>query len=251
MNKKISFSLSALVIIMLASFVFLNYDEIISGGISGEVTSTRLVIISEANVSCNTTFVQGWNLVSFPCISDDLEVSLVMDCLYVMENVTVEVNGTNGTNYTTELQPVTVTYDSVKWYDPSTPDDPWRSYNPDLPTWAIQDLSMISRRYGYWIYVDENASFYLENPLASPTLTSLDPGWNLLGYPNQTMTPINYTYGELIPNFDYVYMYNASEADWKQWTWNTGWPSDQDLNYSYPYYGYWIYMFTNDLITII
>ena len=75
-------------------------------------------------------------------------------------------------------------------------------------------------------------------------------GWNLIGYPSFTMKKVNDTFNDIIPNFDYVYLYNASEPDWKMWTWNNSLSSDQDLNYTVPNYGYWVYITADDTLVI-
>lgn len=43
---------------------------------------------------------------------------------------------------------------AVFYYEPSTENDQWRSYNPSLPGWAVQDLSMMSRRKGYVLFMN-------------------------------------------------------------------------------------------------
>lgn len=230
MSKKLTYTLSFLVVLILASFIYLNFDEIMKAPsiIGHPLVSTRLVIVV-TNVSiCNTTFEEGWNLVSFPCLKDDMDIDIFLS------------NLSSG-------------YQSIRYYNPNTPNDPWKTYNPNVPSWVIHDLPDISRREGYWINFDNYTSFYLNNSMATPTLIDLFPGWNLIGYPSNVIRKINDTFYLIIPNFRYVYLYNASEPSdyWKEWTWNTTlFPSNQDLNYTFRYYGYWIYMNTTDMLLI-
>ncbi len=230
MSKKLSITLSILTVLIIASFIYLNFDEIIKAPsiIGHPLMSTRLVIVTANESICNTTFEQGWNLVSFPCLKNDMDIDLF-------------------------LSNITVGYQSVRYYTPSTPNDPWKSYNPNVPSWVVNDLQDFSRRDGYWINFYNYTGFYINNTLATPTLIDLLPGWNLIGYPSRIVRKVNDTFYQIIPSFAYVHLYNASEPSdyWKEWTWNTTlYPSNQDLNYTVLYYGYWIYMNNSDTLII-
>jgi hypothetical protein len=230
MTKRQAIALSILTVLIMFSYVYLNFNEITGKpSITGYgLISTRLVIISENETFCNMTFEQGWNLVSFPCISDDVSIDIFL----------ADLNNR---------------YQSIRYYTPADASDPWKTYNPNLPSWVVHDLTDLSRKEGYWIYLDTVTDFYINNTLATPSLMNLIPGWNLVGYPSRTVRKINDTFGQIIPNFHYVYLYNASDTgdQWKQWTWNTTlYPSNQDLNYTVSYYGYWIYMSNPDTLII-
>jgi len=230
MNKKLSIILSVLVIAIISSYFIMYYDEILyNPSITGKpLISTRIVIISETEVMCNFTFAPGWNLVSFPCIAKDIDVS-------------------------TLLLGLQRPYASIRFYDPTDANDPWKSYNPNLSAEYINDLSDLSRREAYWLYLYNYTPFYINSSLATPTLIDLSTGWNMIGYPSTVARPINDTFGQVIPDFDYVYKYNASDLTdpWKEWTWNTSlYPSAQDLNYTNPYFGYWVYMFKPGTIIV-
>ncbi len=230
MTKKTAKILSVLTIIIMLCYVFMNFSEIFGTPVftGWPIISTRLVITSKSATFCNMTLEPGWNLVSFPCLSDPLDIDFMMS-------------------------PLNNSYDSLRFYNPADSDDPWKSYNPDLPSWVRHDLGEISRARGYWIYVEGNATeYYLNGNLSTPTLIDLEDGWNLIGYPSRSIRKVNDTFGSLVPNFHYVHLYNASETDkWKEWTWNTTlYPSNQDLNYTLLYHGYWIYMSTTDTLVI-
>src|SRR4030042_4045304 len=163
MNKKLILLLSGFVIFIIITYGILTFGGLLKGGITGyQILSTRLVILVENPNECNITMESGWNLVSFPCITTDTGLTLFL--LNISNN-----------------------YDSIKFYDPNSPVDPWKSYSPNLPSWVIQDLSTISRRNGYWIYIENKTKFYLNNSLVTPTLFTLIPGWNLISYPSQTI----------------------------------------------------------------
>ena len=226
--NKFHYTLLGLVMLMILVYGALNFTEIMDiTSISGKaLINTRLVITQKIDVDCNMSLEQGWNLVSFPCISNAISPGIFL------ENLSE--------------------YQDLRFYSAIDSNDPWKAYNPNLPSWVVQDLSEISRASGYWIYLSNESLFLVSNELATPTVLDVYEGWNLLGYPNQTVRFINDTFGHLIPNFDYVYMYNASDSSdpWKQWTWNSSLTSNQDFNYTSPNYGYWIYMINDDTYVV-
>jgi len=224
--KKTTIAMSLLVLVMMSSIIIINFNEIVEfASITGlPIMSTRLVILSVENTSCNMSFYEGWNFVSFPCISDPVDI---------------------GTFFTQFPE-----YEYVRHYDADSLGDPWKSYNPSLPSWAVQDLSEFSRADGYWISVNNDSRFYLENELGIPTLMDLKTGWNMIGNPSRDIREFNDSFFTLIPDWDYVLAYNASEPDWKEYTWNTSLPSNQDLNETHPGYGYWIFMLDEDTLVI-
>jgi len=215
--KKTTIAVSLLILVMVSSIIIVNFNEIVEfASITGwQVMSTRLVIVTAESSNCNITFYNGWNLVSFPCINSPISITNFF------------------TNYS-ELE-------SVRYYDAADPNDPWKSYNPNLPSWVVHDLSSFSRTKGYLVDVNNDSGFYIENDLGRPTIVPLSTGWNMIGYPAKDIRQINDTFDTLIPDYDYVLLYNASESDWKEYTWNTSLPSDQDLNETHPEYGYWVF----------
>jgi len=225
MNKRLTLGIIVLLVAVISLFL-LKYGKFLSGITGYQIMPTRLVIIKQNASACNMTFYEGWNFVSFPCLSTDAEVS------FFLQNLS--------------------NYQSVRYYNPNDPTDPWKSYNPGLPSWAVQDLNRISRKGAYWITVQNTTRFYMAGLLATPSLYDLVTGWNMIGYPSWIEQSINATFGQLIPNFDYIYIYNASDPSdqWKQYTWNSSLPSDQDLNDTQIYYGYWIFMNNPDTLVI-
>ena len=225
--KKLSITLSALTILIMFSYVFLNFSDIITNpSVTGKpIVNTTLYVYTFNESICNQRFEDGWNLVSFPCLANDLPTDLVFQDLNVSFNLRTYIAS-----------------DSV---------DPWKGYNPSLPSWVINDLSDVSRESGYWVYVTNTTLFVFNNSLRTPTSIALVPGWNLVGYPSRSDQDMDSTFNQLIPNFDYVYLYNASDTDkWKEYTWNSSLPSNQDLNYTVRYYGYWIFMLNADTLLI-
>ncbi|NTV22929.1 MAG: hypothetical protein HGA85_00950 [Nanoarchaeota archaeon] len=213
MRPSIMFSAVAAAILTMLAFSL--YNPIITGM---PVLDTTLTVVTTINNSCNLTLEEGWNLVSFPCITTDAPI------LSYLGNYTSAIN-------------------SVWYYDATSSADPWKSYNPSLPGYAIQDLSTLSRRSAYWINAKSRTDILIVSELFTPTAYSLSRGWNLVGYPSTAAKLVNETFQALEPDYDYILSFNASDIDtWKIYTWNSSLVSDQDLIYASPYGGYWIYM---------
>jgi hypothetical protein len=75
-------------------------------------------------------------------------------------------------------------------YDITDSSDPWKSYNPRLPNWTVQQLTHMSRLSGYWINMSQDVD-YTFNGSKKYTIIPLEPGWNLVGYPNMINKSIN------------------------------------------------------------
>jgi hypothetical protein len=219
-SKNLIFTILGILII--GSLFFLIRDRITGY----QVMSTRVVISMPVPNQCNMTFEQGWNLVSFPCIAEDIDINLFT------ENTTLQ-------------------YVSFRGFDANDGSDPWKSYNPSLPSWAVQD-NMLSRKAGYWVYVESQQHVVINSSLATPSIISFFSGWNLIGYPSKATRLSNDTFSPLEPNFEYVYMYNASDPvdKWKLYKVNSSLPGTITLNYTVPNYGYWIYMTAPDSLFI-
>ncbi|MBT3464827.1 hypothetical protein HOD20_10205 [archaeon] len=184
--------------------------------------NTTVVILNITPNACNTTFESGWNLISIPCYDPTNDsIDLIFD----------SIDGS---------------YRSIHSYEGDASTDPWKAYNPNLPSWVVQDLSGIDRKKGYWVYMDQNDSYFYNGITVDPNLISLSTGWNLIGYPTFENRSIEVSTSSIEPDFEYFYLYNASDPTdkYKQYTWNGSLPSPQDLNSTVPYYGYWVYMYS-------
>jgi hypothetical protein len=226
--------LTALIIMFTVSFSFVLFD-IIEPRITGNaLVGTTLIITDINDLDCDINFEPGWNLVSFPCMSDEYEMEQFFN---------YSINDTNSSTF----------YDTIKYYYVLDKSDPWKSYKHDLPNWTVQDYVTVSRSKGYWIYVQNSSTFFFNGTLRTPTSNDLKEGWNLIGYPSLNSKTMNDTFGELIPDFDFVEVYNVTDTSdpWKQWTWNSSLTSNQDVNYTNKFLGYWIFMHENLTLTII
>ncbi len=214
---------TASIFVALVAACFILPPIFVNPSILGRVIEmdTTAVIINVTSAQCNTTFEQGWNLISIPCVPKPAPMSEVF---YSVNSDYISLHTYSGTGQ-----------------------DPWKAYNPSLPSWVIQDLSNIDRKAGYWINMNQSAHFVLFNDTATPNIMNLNPGWNLVGYPTLTARNISEALTDLYPNYHIVYIYNATDTDWKEYAWNSSISNNPDLNASHPYYGYWIYMDTEDI----
>ena len=133
--------------------------------ITGHDVNTRVNVLPISSSDCNFSLSPGWNLVSFYCIG-----------------MFEPVDDT--------LSSIRDNYQSIFMYNAMDANDPWKSYNPSLPDWAVQQLQYLDRMSGYWIYMTGSSDFNF-NGSKKYTVIPLRPGWNLVGYPNIHTQNIN------------------------------------------------------------
>jgi hypothetical protein len=211
----------AAVIITIALLLY-GFESIYSSpAITGYATEmpTMAFILQLNETICNFTLQDGWNLVSIPCIPVSLAPS------EIFSNINASLV-------------------SVHAYFAKDTGDPWKAYNPSLPSWVVQDLQLVNRKEGYWINVNRNVNYLLYNATATPNLIDLNPGWNLVGYPVMNPKEINDSLSSIYPYYSLVVIYNSSDSldHWKEYSWNSTYSAINDLNYTFPYFGYWIHM---------
>ena len=182
------------------------------GLITGQVTAS-VNITPPVPRTCNMSFQPGLNLVSFFCITT------LQDRETFLENVT--------------------NYDYIFTYRSYDSVDPWKVYNPNLPTWVTNDLSDLSRTEAYWFYfdMDEPQKFYYGGTKTIPTHIILKPGWNLAGYPTDNIKEIEEALSTI--NDSYIIIYSFDNNNKSNFSYQHGIGS---LNQTEPYNGYWINM---------
>ena len=124
--------------------------------------------------------------------------------------------------------------------------DLWKTYNPNLPSFVIQDLTYMSRTEGYWIRMQSNENFSLSGGLRLPTNIYLVPGWNLVGYPTNQTKPVNQSFISINGNFTEVRTYNSSAGSFISYVPGVG----GALNQTIAYYGYWINATVDEVWTV-
>jgi hypothetical protein len=110
-------------------------------------------------------------------------------------------------------------YDAVQWYDATDVNDPWKHYKIGKP--FGNDLSEIDETMGFWIHITTPGdTIFIHNgtpPTENQTIT-LQPGWNLVGFP--TRTNYNRTAGlnnlAFSTHIDSIWTYDAAIQEWKE-----------------------------------
>ena len=143
-----------LAIIIVAAAYFANNKPDLTGN---SVIETHVLITGdEYPFYCNISMPEGFNLISVPCIY----------------NTTIPIM----------LASINGSYTSVHYYNASSPDK-WKAYNPQIPSWAVQDLSNINLENGYWINTTRSTALTANGSIFTINIIHLKKGWNLAGYP--------------------------------------------------------------------
>ncbi len=210
-NRKIEEILIVGTVLLLLSLVLISLDALLPSSfqkITGGVI-TRVNVTPANPMNCSFTLVSGLNLVSFFCIPNAIPVSQVVGRLSNLEAV-------------------------FEYEEGST--DPWKIYNPHLPSFVVQDLQSMSRTKGYWVIMSSDENFSLEGLLRVPNYINLLPGWNLVGYPTNEIRPANESFATIDGNFTEVRTYLPSTGGFISYISGIG----GVLNQTEPYFGYWI-----------
>ncbi|MGV8171505.1 MAG: hypothetical protein ACP5OA_02305 [Candidatus Woesearchaeota archaeon] len=187
------------------------FDES-SDNISGEVVNTRVEVIPAVYTNCSFELYPGWNMVSFYCLG-----------LFVSRNAA--------------LQSINGSYDSIFEYTANDAnEDPWKSYNPNLPSWVIQQVAYMDRLSGYWIYTDLGANFSY-NGIYSDSTIYLYNGWNFVGYPHIEAYNITQRLDNVSFSIVKNYMKNLSGDVWLV---HINGSMSNNLTQFETYKGYWI-----------
>jgi len=197
----------ALTVVLL--FICIEWDDQNSNIMGNVITNTRATIIPTPFSNCSFHLHSGWNLVSFYCLG--------------LFNDRSEA-----------LSPIDGQYTMIFGYDASDVNDPWKSYNPNLPNWTVQQLNSMDRLSGYWIYLDSDADYVYPGVNTSSSI-QLYAGWNLVGYPVSGSRLVNDSLHDV--SFTVLKTYDTSSDNWLVYTNNI---SNNTLSVLNPYRGYWI-----------
>jgi len=145
------------------SILFLSIVVIFNNNTNNTITgngvvNTKVEVFPTMSKTCSFHLYSGWNMVSFYCLG------LFADRSFV-------------------LQTIGDSYGAIFEYNSFDGADPWKSYNPYLPNWTIQQLTHMDRVSGYWIYMANDADFSYSG-VYSDSIILLNDGWNFVGYPN-------------------------------------------------------------------
>ncbi|GIU69985.1 MAG: hypothetical protein KatS3mg002_1221 [Candidatus Woesearchaeota archaeon] len=204
MRKKIII-ITAVLVLWIFSVIF--YSPKYNNSITGKDVYTRVEIIGILPSECNFNLTQGWNYVSFHCIASSVP----------REQVLMNISGN---------------YSKIFTYTAFDTADPWKSYNPDLPNWTVQQLNYMGRTSGYIILMNNDKEYIFEGHKRS-SVVQLKPGWNLVGYPSNISRSINDSLSGLSYNMVLTYENNIMLY------YVPGWSNNTLLNFT-PNKAYWI-----------
>ena len=168
---------------------------------------------------------QGWNFVSVP-------LTLA------------------STNTETVLLPISGKYNKVYAYNAFDTADPWKVYDLSLPPF-LNDLSEINNTKGLWLYATQNATWTVNGTWPGSTSIPLKTGWNLVGYPGQTIKSVSDALSSIAGKYTKVYTYLAfDDADpWK--VYDVSLPVFlNDLTQIQAGRAYWIYVTQDCTLTV-
>ncbi len=115
-------------------------------------------------VTQDISLSSGWNFVSFNLNPSDSSL------LSILNTTDYGINGN---------------YDKVEYYDVSQ--DEWKTFTPDRAS-HFNSLDTWNREMGLWIHMTTADTLTVEGTKPSSTTITLQPGWNMVGYPSSTDT---------------------------------------------------------------
>jgi hypothetical protein len=185
--------------------------------LSGKVI-TQVYVYETPAEGCAVNLTQGINMVSFYCETGD---SSLNDSLQNRNNESLD-------------------YNAVYVYNPNDPLDSWSSYNPSLPSWAVQSVSSLNRRNGFVIRMNQNGEYYKDGYRFMNTGIDLSPGWNFIGYPSDVEINITTALTQIAGKYTRVEAYTPVNET-KTWLYHVPIVGGTLSNMT-PMVGYWIYM---------
>ena len=210
-------SIILLLVIVLSPFDLFQPTD--SNTITGKATLPTYATIYQPNsTTCSIDLYQGWNFISIYCIPLAASTELI-------------------------LASINESYTYIFNYEAADATDHWKSYNRELPSWAVQQLTNISRASGYWIYMAEDATFTYDGSLRSTTI-SFRSGWNMIGYPRNESENITALLSNV--SFTQVREFNTLSNTWYVYQRND---TGNTLTNFTPGKGYWVNNSLNQTLT--
>jgi hypothetical protein len=199
--------ISLIALFMFSSPIFLDVINKITGK-----TVTTAYIYETPPENCSVELYEGMNLVSFHC---ETGVGTINESFANASN--------NSLNYSYFFR-----------YNPANRNDSWDSYNPSLPEWVVQGFDRLNRKEGYYVFMNENGTYFKEGLKFTTTSIRLHSGWNYVGYPSKEIRNVTSALESIKNDFTQVVTYNGS---WLNYDNSTG---GGTLEYFVPGNGYWI-----------
>jgi parallel beta-helix repeat protein len=172
----------------------------------------------EVNIVPDTPYYEipltaGWNLISFPLVQSDTDISTV-------------------------LSSIAGNYGIVQWYNAN--DGTWHSTN--------DDLTDINHTMGFWIHMKTADTLIVNGTIPNTTSIQLYQGWNLVGNPSFCIHGIDDILSPIATKYTAVQQYDSWDGGdpWKHYHINK--PQNlNDLAYMTSGRGYWLYV-TEDVV---
>jgi hypothetical protein len=190
--------------------------------ILGAVLSKVFVRGQEIPMTCNIPLADGWNLIGIGCKKGDMSVESVM-------------------------APIDSIYVSIHGYNMNGGLDKWKSYNPSMPNYVIQDLDTLDVETGYWVNSRAVTLFSYNGTIELPNSISLLKGLNLISYPRNESQEISTALATIDGRYTIVYAYNTTLRNFTYYNASTMTGNLSELKY---YEGYWINMTSNGILWI-
>lgn len=218
MKTKTIISLTVIIVVFTIGLLSLILPENISEWITGK-TTTRAFIVETDPINCSVNLTPGINYVSFPCETGELP----------LEEALKDINNQK------------INFEYVFVYNPLDTKRPWKSYNPHIPNWTVQeDFTRIDRRIGYVIRVDEPTTYRAEGLKFPNTNNQLRKGWNLVGYPSTEIKTIQEATTTIEQEYEAIHSYQDINGT-KTWLYHIK-NDGGTLTHFKPGYAYWIKM---------
>ena len=196
------------------------FNNVSKNQITGnDIVNTKVELFPVQYKNCSFQLNPGWNMVSFYCFG-----------LFVERNKA--------------LQSLGDTYNSLFMYQANDINDPWKSYNPGLPNWTIQQLNYMDRVSGYWINMNNESNFSYAGVYSDSNIYVYNR-WNLVGFPSIATANISDSLTDV--SFDMVKYYNTTIDTWLTYIVND---SNNTLNQFNTYNSYWIKVNGDQIWTI-
>jgi Fibronectin type III domain len=141
---------------------------------------------------------------------------------------------------TSLLSSISGQYDSVSAYEGCDQADPWKIYDPAVPSY-VNDLQSINPTMGVWIEMTQDSELNVSGSYPLTLSISLCTGWNLISYAGNQVKPISDALSSIAGKYLKVYTYKASDPTdpWKIFDSSVP-PFVNDLTTLEPGAGYWI-----------
>ena len=182
------------------------------------IKSLTVNVIVTPVPSFNLQLVEEWNLVSFPV--NNIGTKTVSEVVASLGNNLVRV------------------YE----YDPATPGNPWKIYDPNAPPF-VNTLSSLSPELGYWLLLSTGDNLAVTGDILPVDNTSwgIVAGWQLVGWGSDTSGNPAGIAGALGGTVRiYGYDPQSTLSPWKLYDSTTP-PIAQTLSQLVRGYGYWLY----------